>query len=186
MTRRPILFSRPMVKALLAGTKTQTRRIAKPLRTSPLPRDDGYTFAMDGEGFGGLTKQHLGGMSIFPLPRSPYGVPGDRLWVRETFCYSDGHASPKGEPCYRANLPDKEYTGWKWKPSIFMRRRDSRITLEIVDVDFQHLQGISDADAKAEGVPNCYAYASLWDSINGAGSWETNPWVWVISFRRLP
>jgi len=179
MTERPILFSAPMVRALLSGTKTQTRRIIS-------ERD--------------LAKAVVSGGWCAPgeVPRgwlcdqvARHGRPGDRLWVRETFCYSDGHASPKGTVCYRANLPADEATGFTWKPSIFMRRADSRITLEITEVRAQRLQDISADDAKAEGFDGSVFdavqwYATLWDQINGAGSWASNPWVWAISFRRLP
>lgn len=166
MKEHPILFSAPMVRALLAATKTQTRRLIK----QP------------------ATVNH------------PLWSKGDHLWVRETFCYSDGHATPEGTVCYRANLPADEVTGFEWKPSIFMRRVDSRITLEVTEEPIpQRLQDISEEDARAEGVtpdadcltnrcarPYRDRYFDLWNDINGKGSWEANPWVWVVSFVRLP
>ena len=140
----------------------------------------------------------------------PYGRPGDRLWVKET-CYEVGTMDP-GLFVYRADYPacvPAEYqnvppaTVIKWKSSLFMRRTASRILLEIVGVRVERLQAISQADARAEGAPPCHPtidavsrqygyadfprswYAQLWDQINGAGSWEFNPWVWVVEFRRV-
>ena len=124
-----------------------------------------------------------------PVP-CPYGVPGDRLWVRETF-----FEIPDGV-FYRATDRtwdhERENTRVKWTPSIFMRRRQSRITLEVTDVRMQRLQDISDADVVAEGLDLVNgdrrkqdAYAELWEAINGAGSWAKNPWVWCVSFATL-
>ncbi len=106
MRERGILMSAPMVRALLAGKKTQTRRLVKP---AGLVEVDG-----DGRPF---TKRwdKEEGIHWRRGVKCPYGIPGDRLWVRETWCESDGHVSPKGETCYRANLPTPEYTGWKWR-----------------------------------------------------------------------
>lgn len=138
----------------------------------------------------------------------PYGKPGDRLWVRESFriydssseCGCSDHCECHGyhgKPIYRADAADVEA---KWKPSIHMPRCASRITLEITNVRVERLQDISEADAKAEGVigekeaadaglgwydkPR-RAFRFLWQSINGADSWEANPWVWVVEFRRV-
>ena len=161
---RPILFSAQMVRAIIAGTKTQTRRAIKTPEKYQGIRECGFC--------------------------CPYGQPGDRLWVRETFCTEKG-----GTVHYRAD-------GWQyedapnngWKPSIFMPRKLSRITLEVVSVIAERLQEISETDAIAEG---CHVgigagnwrnarhrYRELWNVINGAGSWEENPWVWVIKFNR--
>lgn len=125
----------------------------------------------------------------------PYGQVGDRLWVRET---SLPKASGK---IYRADFSEFDAAGLGgmyggWKPSIFCKREHSRITLEIVEVRVEKLNDISQADAQAEGW-NQFAddgrnpapldprswYRGLWDQINGNGSWERNPWVWVIKFR---
>lgn len=182
MNERPILFSAPMVKAILAGTKTQTRRAIK---------DDDVTKA----GIRGI----MGGTGPAFGP-CKYGSPGDFLWVRETWCesFASDDDSINGF-CYRAtnNGPDPA----KWRPSIFMKRAASRITLEITEVRVERLQDISEKDAKAEGVskPDTDApfekpslrggYWLLWDSINGRTgpkSWDANPWVFVISFKRVP
>lgn len=202
MAERGILFSAPMVRALLAGTKTQTRRAVKP---QPIMRDGEPIWPKDarrpkGRGF----------------EDCPYGRPGDRLWVRETWCQTSTH----GIVC-RADGEISDEFG-PWKPSIHMPRWASRITLEITDVRVERLQEISEADAIAEGIERLKdhplgfpvwkvcdhqdgtpgvevldyvgrdwtkdprrAYQALWLSINGPGSWDANPWVWVIEFRRI-
>jgi hypothetical protein len=184
-----------MVRAILAGTKTQTRRVVKSQPTS--------------EGFIG----HYGqGRPFFRVadksPVScPYGAPGDRLWVRETFCpiYSSVDASII-EVDYRATYKHGDRLGdslgikKRWSPSIHMHRSLSRITLEVTGVRVERLQGISNQDARAEGVLPEYAEAcidlghpfnaiprfrTLWGSINGPDSWGANPRVWVVEFRRV-
>jgi hypothetical protein len=127
-------------------------------------------------------------------PHCKYGQPGDRLWVKETF-WTGG---TKEETAYRADaeMPSSATKmGCKWKPSIFMPRKASRITLEIVNVRVERLQNITEEDANAEGIPSRMSvqtltpavadYAALWESINGYGSWTMNPWVWVIEFKKL-
>lgn len=184
---RPILFSAPMVRAILAGTKTQTRRDAK------------FIFHSNGDR---------------PLLQTcPYGHRGDRLWVREAFDPIYGQSSPDRiiEVDYRADWePNGKHWRMKdemglrrWKPSIHMPRDLSRILLEIVSVRVERLQDITDRDAFAEGVEKssygCHkhapggsgcmtgrdGYRALWDSINGPGSWAANPFVWVIEFKRV-
>lgn len=196
MKSRPILFSGPMVCALLDGSKTQTRRIYKN-RKHP---DAGCDMAANE-----LVRepQHV-------IDRiCPYGQPGDRLWVRETFqgpmwfgddkpvnshtqkyCYykADGDGAPE-------YMDADDNLVCRWKPSIHMPRWASRITLEITGVRVERLRDISDDDSLAEGIyptktglypgsPRA-AYEELWGSINGPGSWAYNPFVWVIEFRRV-
>lgn len=218
MTERPILFSGAMVRALLAGTKTQTRRVVKPQPTgfvggpgvtlcdsSPAPLVPMNDFA-------GTCGQEI---------ICPYGQPGDRLWVRETHYLhgiwsvrkdDDGKRrwtfSPNQDIGVQFDEPNglirgrsTTVPGWYRRPSIHMPRWASRITLEITDVRVERLQDISDADAQAEGWtrrpevstdPQVHKEAArdwfmdLWESINGPGSWDANPWVWVVEFRRLP
>ncbi len=182
MKERGILMIAPMVRALLAGTKTQTRRVCGGQRE--------------------LSNEH-----DFQLDRCPYGQPGDRLWVRETHMDLGAcvlyRADSSAEPERAAVAPSQ-----RWTPSIHMPRHLSRITLEITAVRVERLQAISEADAIAEGIhrrldglwsggawkhlrrPNCFsdpcnAFCDLWASINGPGSWDSNPWVWVIEFRRV-
>ena len=188
MKERPILFSAPMIRALLAGTKTQTRRIVAE-RCGPVFVPDANLAAWNN------------GARLLSGEPGPYGVPGDRLWVRETFAVSEADAGVK----YRA---DGDAEGvWRWKPSIFMRREYSRLTLEITEVRVERLQDISGEDAHAEGIvqPRCGCescqrsatmcpadasshieeYMHLWDGINGKRApWASNPWVWVLTFRR--
>lgn len=208
MKSRPILFSAPMVRALLAGTKTQTRRIIKGSHALDLLNC-------------GMTAEYVA------LPENylcPYGQPGDQLWVREAFRFLDAFDgdSPTtvGNRCLAAGYPkpwapiQHEADGWrdnwmnvgatpgsvtpgKLRPGIHMPRWASRITLEIVSVRVERLQDISEEDAIAEGTtPSIVGadldhlkyrsgYQTLWESINGAGSWDANPWVWVIEFRRI-
>lgn len=172
MKERPILFSAPMVRAILEGCKTQTRRMVK-------------TKAMT-------------------TTICPYGCAGDRLWVKETFGIAyelaKGKIAPIEDIVYRAN-PRDQSSPLLWKPSIFMRREYSRITLEIVSVRVERLQDISDLDACAEGAdgpqptfqagdvgesgPESFiaGYRQIWESINGKGSWAKNPWVWRVEFK---
>lgn len=154
---RPILFSGPMVKAILAGKKTQTRRLVKAPRGSE-PSHAGVDFGC------------------------PYGQLFDRLWVRES--WQCNHADQdRSKVNYRADGRDRLL----WTPSIHMPRWASRITLEVTDVRVQRLQDISEEDAKAEGAEGREAFASLWDAINGnRASWASNPWTWAIGFRVLP
>lgn len=145
---RPIRFSAPMVKALLAGTKTQTRRVVKP---QPEYRDIGVVFA-SWVFKGGLLYPNAG-ESVLRL--CPYGVPGDRLWVRETWMVNleaDRLAKRQSAVRYRATDPAaSEEDGMGWRPSIFMPRWASRIVLELTDVRVQHVAEISEEDAIAEG-----------------------------------
>lgn len=186
MKERPILFSAPMVRAILAGTKTQTRRVAKVFAG----RDD----------LNGILRRFPNQMGC------PYGQPGDRLWVRETFMHEPADYCWEASvsiPCrpastvYRADFPDS-VPGEGWKPSIHMPRNLSRITLEVTGVRVERLNDISEADARAEGVRSnrdtlaetgfatCRdAFRDIWESINGTGSWQANPWVWCIEFRRV-
>jgi hypothetical protein len=186
---KPILFSTPMVQAILAGTKSQTRRIVKP------PFSDWITDEnIHSEWAKGLEDQ------------CKYGQVGSVLWVRETFCiYHD----PDGTSGYyykeQANEVEKRRV--KWKPSIFMPREACRLFLEITDIRVERLQDISEEDAIAEGVEKLgnillwtykdyltnnqvrqysarQSYMSLWDKINGPGSWEKNPFVWKITFKK--
>lgn len=174
MKERPILFQADMVRAILEGRKTQTRRVMNPQIVS------------------GHYKNYWKGATIGDSP-CPYGQPGDRLWVRETF-FPMPHLNAKSY--FRATDP---LVGVKWKPSIFMPRWASRITLEIVSVRVERLQEIAEEDAIKEGVaikPDAeiaarvagdtagrMEYWSLWERINGKGSWDENPWVFVIEFK---
>ena len=202
MKSRPILFSAPMVRALLAGTKTQTRR---PLRDGTWldPKEGVIRMCSVGNGVTG-----------FQTVACPYGQPGDQLWVREQFAGSiayERHGYPLREWGNKIwYCADGEPRSGQWtrpRPSIHMPRSLSRITLELTDVRVERLQDISEADALAEGVtpkwePGCSgrlmeaiggfsfrpaasAYADLWEQINGAGSWDANPWVWALSFKRV-
>lgn len=214
MKERPILFSGPMVRAILEGRKTQTRRIVKgsPVRvTQFFGRDDKPTHEF------GLHLTH--DRVINKHVRCPFGQPGGRLWVRETwaldaytgdmqFCIKYGaggdnyvterNGSDEWVPIYRRYMDGCGETddSWgRWRPSIHMPRWASRLTLEVTGVRVERLQDISEPDAKAEGVEQLArsvgtnyrgAFQHLWDSLNkDRAPWESNPWVWVLSYVKL-
>lgn len=185
MKEKPILFSAPMVLAILEGRKTMTRRTVK-----VNPDDEGFKIC-------------------------PYGQVGDRLWVRENYRFSSAHDDlkpsevPVGDAVeYFADTTTKNYLDGKCRPSIFMPRWASRINLLITDIRVERLQDISEEDAVAEGCLNDVVlvkddhgrdidyrglcakerFQDLWDSINGKRpgcSWEDNPFLWVVSFKRV-
>ena len=182
MVERQILFSGPMVRAILAGQKTQTRRVARLTDAGHVkePRGNRRWHTEDPDA----------------AMACPYGQPGDRLWVREAW---QSHVGPYGESIVYAHKATDDDCLGPWRPSIFMPRAFSRMTLEIVSVRFEQLLEITEEDAKSEGVtpsdaalkvahrPYTESFIELWDSINakrGIG-WDSNPWVWVIEFRRV-
>lgn len=232
MKERPILFSAAMVQALLAGSKTQTRRIAKLVATLPdgggwqalrkpgthtcLPLVDGKFQWKPAAGDGWREYPNIG-------EYCPYGQVGDQLWVRETTCIAPKQFAFPDETCVKDYEGEWRYVsykadgfaedamrdyGLKWTPSIHVPKWASRITLEITNVRCERLQDISESDAMAEGVHEfkCpqmsyfhsrkeaptedhflipgMAYMDLWNSINGPESWKSNPFVWVVEFRR--
>lgn len=191
MKERPILFSGPMVRAIMEGRKTMTRRIVK-----PQPRSTDGKVALD------LWEDGI-------VRKLIYGISGDRLWVRETWS-----ETPTGI-VFKADFTDFEATplqwGGKWHPSIFMPRIASRILLEITNIRSEPLQNITEEDAKKEGsecgyfdsenklvkvdedteilLGRCGSFRQgfewIWKGINGPDSWDQNPWVWVIEFKRI-
>ena len=193
MKERPILFSAPMVRALLNGTKTQTRRVAKLTDAAHVKEPRGHRRWHPADPDASMA--------------SPYGQPGDRLWVREAW---KAHSTfdnlpPRDIPqTYVWYMADEGYKAEsRHRNGMFMPRWASRITLEITAVRVERLQDISAADAQAEGiVPDgdggwhladtrhymgdpISSYASLWEYINGADSWAANPWVWIIEFKKV-
>jgi hypothetical protein len=210
MKERPILFSGEMVRAILEGRKTQTRRVVK-------------------FGWNGTAGELMAQSHFDPAYKCKYGEPVDRLWVKETFAvhkhgrlvkekmplFEYTHISSDDFSCsiengyeivYRATQTIDPDFPIHWRPSLFMPRWASRITLEIVSVRVERLQDITEEDAKAEGVihDDCStvlwknytnkmssydtarsSYASLWENINGNGAWASNPWVWVIEFKKV-
>jgi len=170
---RPILFSTPMIQAILDGRKSMTRRVVKPPKWS-----EAIHAGVD-----------------FPCP---HGIPGDRLWVREAWAYATDFGNATDYIFYKASyINGGPYDDVKrWRPSIFMPRSASRITLEITDVKVERLQEITNNDALYEGTPDLRTpennwdmrrcFQSLWDSINGKTyPWTMNPFVWVIEFKRI-
>lgn len=194
MKEKSILFNGPMVRAILEGRKTQTRRMMKP---QPELHADGFWHWKD-------CQWQYGGLG-FPKSgiedHAPYR-PGDRLWVRET--WAAYHHIAGGKVLYEADGKDYldndhltvPHEFIKWRPSIHMPRAASRITLEVTDVRVERVQSISVADALAEGVLPAKewrypsdgaipAFADLWEKTYGPGAWEANPWVWVFYFKVL-
>lgn len=207
MADRPIIFSAPMVRALLEGRKTQTRRLLRSMNRWVV-QDCREVRLHDGRWC------HFLAGAAEPLEhlRLPWS-PGDRLWVRENWCrrVEDGAVVP-GAALYAADgghVVKSDGNGFTmlradgreaspWRPSIHMPRWASRITLLVSDVRVQRLEEISEADAEAEGVqmtgkfyaeecegfagPYAYLFAELWDHLHGAGAWEANPWVVALTF----
>ncbi len=217
MKERPILFSAPMVRAILAGTKTQTRRVVKP---QPNQISQRYGDIEQSEKYSDEWFQWDGGERGESFT-CPYGAAGDRLWVREAWglggdrlidpCLNyraDGTQRPvnrhKGaddlwypygssDPITSSQLIAPSLMRGGWRPSIHMPRWASRIALEITDIRVERVATISGKDVGAEGIllVGNYraAYRDLWDKINGKRlgcAWADNPWVWCVSFRRLP
>jgi hypothetical protein len=210
MTKKehPILFSGEMVRAILDGRKTQTRRTRGLEQMNQHP--DLYDKTMvdpDGK----LLMHHKDGSWVINWGKSPYGVPGDKLWVRETWGVHQLDGVVPGHKeypniLYRADNSTRLVICdmvWKyvedkfhWRPSIFMHRWASRILLEVVSIRVERVKDISNADAQAEGVgwwqpvggekDYRLEYSMLWDRINGKKNpWSSNPWVWVVEFREV-
>lgn len=228
MSERPILMSGPMIRAILAGQKSMTRRTVKGpvtfLGGSGQEADlSCWGWFFDGPDFHGyavlergLDGRHDHGNVSIPCP---YGEPGDNLWVRETWATIKGNGirtvyRADGEPV--DTLRGTPIPNMRWQPSIFLRRGASRLSLAVTDIRVERVQSISDADVVAEGI-TAESVAALWAGasrkarkqawgiddppfgsmapyalwhlawaiINGAESWFSNPWVWVVGFRRI-
>lgn len=226
---KPILFSAPMVRAILDGRKTMTRRIVK---HPHIVDADIWSRTADemGRWEFGCASGAPGSYGHGDYVRCPYGAPGDRLWVKETWQYADW--TEDGYPYIRCAADDSRRlcervpSEWSerlssvwsglsapeniaidgrasdrcWRPSIHMPRWASRITLEVTGVRVERLHAIAGRDVLAEGVDNGksnpaqgerwenmqrMAFEALWSEINGAESWKANPWVWVVSFKRV-
>jgi hypothetical protein len=188
MKETPILFKAKMVRAILEGRKTMTRRIVKPqpnAECTKLHHSNG-SWQFSDESF-----------DRNEFRSCPFGVVGDRLWVRETWSQipemkpSGYFSNPKwvDRVAWYAADCDKPTWGGKWRPSIHMPRWASRITLEITGIKVERLNSIGVSDAKAEGIvaPTRHigAFRDLWELINGPDSWDDNPWVWVVSFKKI-
>ena len=237
MKERGVLFNGEMVRAILEGHKTQTRRIMK-----VQPPDETYKFSTLCDTTAREERKHIGAHHFAKYDgfrqldstkyfRSPFGYKGDRLWVRENFSTDaitmypcpkvwyqatefikcDGiHTCPKesrGKWADCLTCWEEENGKFRWRPSIHMPRKASRITLEITNIRVERLQDISDEDAKAEGVetmqnyaddqwlscanvrfgtqPNKFKFGVLWDSIQEQNKWNENPWVWVVEFKKI-
>ncbi|KGA31145.1 hypothetical protein [Pectobacterium odoriferum] len=206
MKESPIIFNGDMVRAILDGRKTQTRRMVKP--TPDYPQILETRRAESGCVFAVHANRHHASEGRFRWD-CPFGQPGDRLWVREAFRVM-GKATDVARLMYKASERNSftestrtvpvdvctKQSSQKWTPSIHMPRWASRITLEITDVRVERLKHIPRDGMIAEGYPAERAadggeydpflwYRDLWESIYGVGSWQTNPWIWVIEFKRM-
>ncbi|QXX84277.1 morphogenetic protein [Providencia sp. R33] len=215
MKERGIIFNSEMVRAILDGRKTQTRRIINP--QPELTQKSGFKWK---GGLFGAGSDDRETNRNFAHKKCPLGKVGDRLWVRETWqgplvdedhldnYRADADKFQTSEFCeyaadggYRPEFCDLDGNiHYGWKPSSNMPRWASRITLEITDVRVERLQSISEEDAKAEGFDNSQsdaansigwfekpvrAFRRDWENINGTDGWDSNPWVWVIEFKRV-
>ena len=201
MNEKPILFSSPMVRAILDGRKTQTRRIIKDAHGAFWDHAGYRPSLLNGQIMGWEPLD--GGPPIeegSPRPRCPYGFPGGRLWVRENFyvmpdLWAENHGP---QPIhYAADVADRnQVEDYASKPSIHMPRWASRVTLLVKSVRVERVQDITEDDARREGAPrqpiDCVPrekyrsdFQYLWERINGPESWASNPWVWVVEFERV-
>lgn len=186
MKEHGILFKADMVRAILDGRKTQTRRLVK-ARVARIVEE---VFNVNGRWVWDTLD-----FDLRALPQ--HGPVGRRLWVRETWCNIAGPMpddAPRADGvCYRADNPGGDI---RWTPAIHMPRWASRITLEVTGIRCERLQDITLGDVVAEGLATSIydfkpaqkgidAYRDLWESINGPGSWDANPWVWVYEFKRI-
>lgn len=189
MNERGMIFNAEMVRAILDGRKTQTRRIMKNQPAGDYPETPALIRNV-GTGFQwhGL----YGESSIF---NCPLGSIGDRIWARETFCAVPDHEEPAGCSALLYAADGNGPYG-KWTPSIHMPRWASRLTLEITGVRVERLRDLSEDDAKSEGITPPSGgvlpgweyrinFRDLWMDIYGTDNWEANPWVWVIKFKRV-
>lgn len=233
MKEKPILFSAPMVCAILEGRKTQTRRVIES-RSTKHPE---IVFVDDGGGWWPYLsddgESHVVDEGEITCP-CPYGRVGDRLWVREAWrvpvslndlsgeqiaekCLAAGYSRPWCPTQYEADGARASEKDWRefgshpstevpgrYRHARFMPRWASRITLEVTGVRVERLQDITEQQALEEGIKQCDggawdylandwaqgysprgSFGSLWQSLNGAGSWYANPWVWVVEFKRV-
>ncbi|BEM92730.1 hypothetical protein SME53J_21690 [Serratia marcescens] len=207
MKERPVIFNGEMVRAILDGRKTQTRRaiIDRHLHLIDVASQVGECYPLES------VIDHANSQSYY-REYCPFGQVGDRLWVRETWSSDFANYYPNDRVWYAADnnrcsdievvngvrgiySPESDvHVPFRWRPSIHMPRWASRITLEITAVRVERLNDISEEDAKAEGAPtelciigekHYMGFRTLWKSIYGEESWRANPWVWVIEFRRV-
>ncbi|MCY1720202.1 hypothetical protein OU798_07600 [Prolixibacteraceae bacterium Z1-6] len=239
-SERPILFSTPMVQAILDGSKTQTRRTNGIKQVNDNPSINDYKGAAGNDPrIHEFSRISVGARILTIKEKCPYGQPGDLLWVREKFAISGlmWQAKPSLAIKYCSDNAVKYAASdndWQhaWRPSIHMPKAAARIWLQVEEISVERLQDISEEDAKAEGIKISYAFgeneehfyvyppkekgkgifcgpcrvddtwvskssafgskapakfsfASLWSSVNGIGSWEQNPWLWVVKFKVL-
>ena len=216
MKERGLIFNGEMVRAILDGRKTQTRRIMKIQPSDGFhPTHNGYDLdlnahwytpgVVDKNGYLQPAKKDVFGVADENEGYTcPFGAVGDRIWVRET--WAEAGAGAPDLKLYRADYPEHLPTHYenvppaddiRWTPSIHMPRWASRLTLEITGVRVERLRDLSEDDAKSEGITPPSGgvlpgweyrinFRDLWMSIYGADNWEANPWVWVIEFKVVP
>jgi hypothetical protein len=200
MRERPIMFNGAMVRAIMAGQKTQTRRVMKHQPQSVVVPGVGPMLAV--QKAKGTDRWLWPNAREQVIAECPFGQPGDRLWVREAFCDAwDQDRDRWSDPeryYYRADgveIQDVDGDGpARWTPSIHMPRRACRLVLEITAVRVERLQAISTQDCLAEGITTRFKVADAADELriqfrdlwnDTGGDWESNPWVWVIEFKAV-
>jgi hypothetical protein len=190
---KPILFSGPMVRAILAGNKTQTRRVIVPQPPAGYDSPRRWFHAPTGRS-GFLWWPPGGDLHRGYLAYPPYQI-GDLLWVREAW----GRFRQSGALCWKADDPHALGSSNHWRSPMHLHRENARLWLEVTDVRLQHVQDISEEDAIAEGVERSegdrylpgpcdyarWAFFELWNQIHGSGAWDKNPWVWVYTFKQV-
>lgn len=206
MKERPITVSEPKVRAILDGRMTQMRLLVKPQPSKPICRMV-HVGTCTATGRKSFVAQDIKGQCVYAWPsRNGYGLEGDiaapyavgdRLWVRETWAAQHAFDALKPSEIRNARwhyAATEERGGLLWRHSIHMPRWASRITLEVTEVRVERLQDISEADAIAEGcgvmrdvvpVTARDEFSALWESIYGTEAWVTNPWVWVVEFKKV-
>lgn len=204
---RPILFKMEMVRAILKGQKTQTRRPVKPPRSKKLiyDLDDSWIDGSMGHQYVHIAFRHRDDPPTDDTNQErvycPYGSPGDRLWVKETWRFQKSHIDGWKSNCALAfkagrergrvtifpyGLDDPKDQDERWRPSIFMPRDYSRVLLQIQSVRIERVREIGEEDAQAEGFKNKKAFLALWDQMYPTSSpYSGNPLVWRIRFRRI-
>lgn len=207
-----LMFKAEMVRAIVAGVKTQTRRKQYDFPSSESIKSivgTGYNYMRCDDWRQPWNHRIVGPVAVAcehgaqHIIECPYGSPGDKIWVKETYAPGSTFDSADSGYLYRAEIEGNAKVDWKWRSAMLMPKSACRIGLEIVDTEFVELHSIDLEDAIAEGVEfttcaklgfelqekrmplQCHAYAHYWNEINGKGSWDRGGWTWKITFKKI-